>query len=76
MQGAGAVVLRNEVRNLLGQIDFFGQLLAVGHVADDYSGTLRRPHVIVRVVALLILDKIFRRRDLPDIVVKRANACQ
>ena len=70
------MVLRNEVRNFLGQADFFRQLDSIGHVAGDDSRTLRRPHVVVRVFALLVLDEVLRRSHLADVVIERADSRQ
>src|SRR6266550_3323635 len=76
VQGARAMMLGNEIGYLLRQIDFFRQLNSIRDVAGDNSGTLRGAHVIVRVLALLVLNKVLRGRDLADIVIERSNARQ
>jgi len=61
---ASAVVLRNEVGDLLRQADLFRESRAVRHMARDDLRALVRTQSIVRVVALLVLDKVLGRRQL------------
>src|SRR5688572_24414 len=70
------MMLRYKVRYLLRQIDFFCQLNPIRDMAGDNAGTLRRTHVIVRVLALLIFDKVLRSRDLADVMIESPNAGQ
>jgi hypothetical protein len=45
-------------------------------VTGNDPGTLRRAQVIVRIITLLILDEIFRRSQLSNVMVKRSDARQ
>jgi hypothetical protein len=74
VQGARAVVLGNEVCELLREIDFLGEFHPVGDVAGDNFRALRRTHVVVWVFTLLVFHKVFRRRHLADVMVKRTDS--
>ena len=73
MQRSRAVVLGNEVGDLLRQSDLFCEPGAVGYMTRDNLRALVRAQPIVRIVALLILDEILRRRQFSDVVIERAD---
>ena len=74
---AATVVGGNEVLDDLGQVVFFGQFQAVGHVADDYLRALFVRQVLVGIdAARLILGEEHRLLHLADIVVEGTGSHQ
>ena len=73
MQRSRAVMLRDEVGDLLRQSDLFRESRAVRHVTRDDLRALVRTQAIVRIVALLVFDEILRRCEFADVVIKRAD---
>ena len=71
---ARAVVLRDEGGDLVRQPYLARELEAVGDVAGDDARALLRPEAVVRVVAGLVLDEVFGRGQLADVVVEGADA--
>ena len=72
---AGAVVLRDERLDLLGQAVTAGQLRAPAHVVLDHVGALQGVERVMRVAAIgLVLDVHVRFRQLADVVVVGANS--
>ena len=76
MERPSTVMLRDKLGDSFGQSDLFGQLRAVGDVAGNNLGALCRAQSVVGILALLVLDKIIRRREFPNVVVERANPSQ
>jgi hypothetical protein len=67
-------MLWNEVGDLLRQPDLFCEPRAVRHVTRDDLRALVWTQTIVRIVTLLVFDKVLRRREFPDVVIQRADA--
>ena len=76
MQSSSAVVLGNEVCNLFGQANLFSESETVGYVAGDDLRTLHGTQTIMRILSLLVLNKIFRGRKFSNVMVKRTNSGQ
>ena len=76
MQRPRAVMLRDKIDDPLRQAHFLCELHAVSHVADDDLCALRGLEPVVRVLAELVFDKVFRSGRFPDVVIKCADAGQ
>ena len=76
MQRPRTVMLRDKIDYPLRQSHFFSEFYAVRYVTDDDLGTLRRFETVVWIFTQLILDKVFRGRRFPDVVVQRTDSRQ
>ena len=76
MQRARAMMLRNEIRDLLWQTDLLRQAASIRHVAGNDLCALMRAQAIVWVLALLVLNEVFGCCQLTNIVIEGSDAGQ
>src|SRR5215813_3315387 len=76
MKRPSAVMLGNEITNLFWQTEFLSEFRSVSDMADYDFRALQWAQVVVWIVALLVFNKMVRRCQLADIVIKRADTSQ